>query len=123
LIFHTFVFMQVFNEINSRKLGKLEYNVFHGFFNNLLFILIIIFTIIVQCVLVQYGGQSVRTVPLTWQQHLICIGIGAFSLIWGVVVKLILPVRLFESIQMKEEPLNEEEQKLAYTNTFRKSFR
>ena len=123
LIFHTFVFMQVFNEINSRKLGKHDYNVFHGFFNNTLFILIIIFTIIVQCVLVQYGGQSVRTVPLTWQQHLICIGIGAFSLIWGLVVKAILPVTLFERIQMKEEPLNQEEQKLAFTTTLRKSFR
>jgi P-type Ca2+ transporter type 2B len=56
LIFHTFVFMQVFNEINSRKLGEKEYNVFQGFFNNLLFIVVIILTIIVQCLMVQYGG-------------------------------------------------------------------
>ncbi|CDW88443.1 calcium-translocating p-type pmca-type family protein [Stylonychia lemnae] len=123
LIFHTFVFMQVFNEINSRKLGEREYNVFHGFFNNLLFLLIIVFTIAVQCVLVQYGGQSVRTVPLTWQQHVICIGIGASSLIVGLIVKAILPVSLFTRIQMKEEPLTEEEQKVAFTSTFRKSFR
>lgn len=28
IIFNTFVFMQVFNEINSRKLGEFEYNIF-----------------------------------------------------------------------------------------------
>jgi Ca2+ transporting ATPase len=47
IIFNTFVFMQVFNEINSRKLGAKEYNIFSGFFNNFLFIGIIIGTIIV----------------------------------------------------------------------------
>jgi Ca2+ transporting ATPase len=67
LIFHTFVFMQVFNEINSRKLGAYEYNVFKGFFNNFLFLGIIIGTIIVQCLMVEYGGLSMRTVPLSWQ--------------------------------------------------------
>ena len=38
IIFNTFVFMQVFNEINARKLGANEYNVFKGFFNNLMFL-------------------------------------------------------------------------------------
>jgi len=47
MIFHTFVMMQVFNEINSRKLGASEYNVFKGFFNNLLFLVIMIITIAV----------------------------------------------------------------------------
>ena len=47
LIFHTFVFMQVFNEINCRKLGESEFNVFGKFFNNGLFIFIMVVTIIV----------------------------------------------------------------------------
>ena len=102
LIFHSFVFMQVFNEINSRKLGEKEYNVFVGFFNNWLFITIIIFTIAVQCLLVQYGGVPVRAKPLTWEQHLICIGIGAFSLIWALVVKAVMPARWFDRLHMKE---------------------
>jgi len=67
MIFHTFVFMQVFNEINSRKLGDQDYNVFSGFFNNWLFISIIIMTIVVQCCMVQYGGLPVRATPLTWE--------------------------------------------------------
>jgi len=56
MIFNTFVFMQVFNEINSRKLGEHEYNVFVGFFNNPLFLLIMLFTIVVQMAMVEYGG-------------------------------------------------------------------
>ena len=123
LIFHTFVFLQVFNEINSRKLGDRDYNVFKGFFNNLLFILILIGTVIVQCILVQYGGVSVRTTPLSLNEHLLCIGIGMFGLVTGVLVKLLLPVSLFKSLKMKEEIMTDEEEKDAFTSTFRKSFR
>jgi Ca2+ transporting ATPase len=47
LIFQTFVMMQVFNEINSRKLGSHDFNVFKGFFNNLLFLAILVATIVV----------------------------------------------------------------------------
>ena len=45
-LFNTFVFLQVFNEINSRKLGERDFNVFAGFFNNWLFLVILIFTIV-----------------------------------------------------------------------------
>ena len=83
IIFHTFVMMQVFNEINSRKLGAYDYNVFAGFFNNWLFLFITFFTIGVQVFLVQYGGVIVRCTPLSLTEHLICVGIGAYSLING----------------------------------------
>jgi hypothetical protein len=73
--------MQVFNEINSRKLGDFDYNVFKGFFNNALFLVIIVFTIAIQCVMVEYGDRAVRTAPLSYEQHLMCLGIGAFSLV------------------------------------------
>jgi len=52
LIFHAFVFMQIFNEINARKLGEHEYNVFAGFFNNLLFLWIVIATCVIQYLMV-----------------------------------------------------------------------
>jgi len=81
IMFNTFVFMQVFNEINSRKLGKNELNMFKGFFNNFLFIGIIIGTIMIQITLVQYGGVPIRTAPLTWKQHCLCIGISLFSFV------------------------------------------
>lgn len=99
MIFHSFVFMQIFNEINSRKLGAKEYNVFKGFFNNGLFIFIIVGTIAVQIAMVQYGGHAVRTVPLTLNQHLICIGIGMYSLINGVITKAILKPEWFKWVR------------------------
>lgn len=46
IVFQAFVFMQVFNQINCRKLGG-ELNVFAEFFNNWLFIGIITFTFVV----------------------------------------------------------------------------
>jgi magnesium-transporting ATPase (P-type) len=102
MLFNTFVFMQVFNEINSRKLGEREFNVFAGFFNNWLFTAIIIFTAGVQVLLVEVGGFPVRCVPLSWQQHVACICIGAFSLILGIVVKFV-PSRIFKFMAFKKE--------------------
>jgi magnesium-transporting ATPase (P-type) len=123
LIFNTFVFMQVFNEINSRKLGVKEYNVFAGFFNNFLFIGVIIGTIIVQIVLVEYGGKPVRTCPLTPVQHAICLVVGMLSLIQSVLVKAFMPVSWFSRFHMKEAAMTDAEEKQAFTTSFRKSFR
>lgn len=57
--------MNVFNEINSRKLEKNEVNIFANIFNNGLFWFIIITTFIVQFLLVDFGGKSVGVSPLT----------------------------------------------------------
>lgn len=95
MIFNTFIFMQVFNEVNCRKVHDGELNVFADFFNNPLFLSIIGLTITVQVLLVQYGGQAVRCTPLTLRQHLLCMGIGAFSLVFGYLVKRLLPLRWF----------------------------
>lgn len=43
--------MQIFNQINSRKLGD-DLNVFANFFNNFIFLAIIVFTFVVQILLV-----------------------------------------------------------------------
>lgn len=41
LLFHTFMMMNFFNQINCRKLGAKEFNVFKNFFNNFWFIVIL----------------------------------------------------------------------------------
>ena len=56
VIFNTFVYMQLFNQVNARKLGENDYNVFRGFFNNLYFLAISAFLFGSQLLLVQYGG-------------------------------------------------------------------
>ena len=63
IIFQVFVFMQIFNLINSRKIGD-ELNVFSHFFNNKWFIIIFLTTITIQMILVEIGGRFVKTYAL-----------------------------------------------------------
>lgn len=102
MLFNTFVFMQVFNEINSRKVD-LQKNVFDGIFTNWIFVGIIVVTVFVQILVVQLGGQAIRTVGLDWIQWLYCIGIAYFSLPWGFVLRLV-PVPL-EEWEKEYEPI------------------
>ena len=39
--------MQLFNQINARKLGDRDFNVFAGFFNNKLFLFIAVLTFVI----------------------------------------------------------------------------
>merc|ERR1712118_477461 len=59
IIFTAFVFMQLFNEINCRKLNG-ETNVFAGILNNAWFGGILIVTFILQCILTAFGGRAFR---------------------------------------------------------------
>jgi len=47
LIFQAFVFLQIFNQINARKLESNELNVFKNFCNNPLFFIITVLTLVV----------------------------------------------------------------------------
>ena len=97
IFFNVFVLMQVFNEINARKLKPEETNVFENFFNNPMFLIIIISTIIIQLTMVKYGGKSMKTVELTFNENLLCIILGSSSLISGLFIKLVLPANLIIS--------------------------
>lgn len=96
IFFNIFVFLQVFNEINARKLKREEVNVFKGFFNNFLFVSVLIITIFVQVLIVEYGGRPVHVSPLSMHQHLVTIAIGMTSLIVGIFIKK-LPEGWFEN--------------------------
>lgn len=39
-IYNTFIFLQIFNQINCRKVGPKDFNVFENFFHNFYFLLI-----------------------------------------------------------------------------------
>jgi magnesium-transporting ATPase (P-type) len=102
IFFNIFVFMQVFNSINARKLQKDELNVFTGIMGNWLYILIQSIIIVGQMILVTFGGRAVRTHPLSLQQHSYCLGISAMTLVWGFIVKL-LPIDVTEETTEGEE--------------------
>lgn len=115
--------MQLFNQINARKLGAKDYNVFAGFFNNGMFLFICVLTFVIQILMVEFGGAAVRAVPLTAYENLWCLLIGAFSLIWGVIVKLILPPSLFNFLAINEKQMTDEEEANSLTAVMRRSFR
>ena len=123
MVFQSFVMMQVFNLINARKLGERQFNVFHTFFNNFRFLCIFLIIFAMQIFICQVGGAVTRTSGLNWEQHEICVAIGAFSLVWGVIIKLIMPARWFENLSINEEEMKEEEAQTSFVTTFRKSFR
>jgi Ca2+-transporting ATPase len=87
LIFNTFVLCQVFNEFNARKLEKK--NVFKGIHKNRLFLGIIVITIILQVVMVEFLKKFADTERLNWVQWGACIGIAALSWPIGWIIKWI----------------------------------
>lgn len=88
IIFNTFVFCQVFNEINARSIGD-EMNIFKGLERSPLFIIIILFTIAAQFGIVEFGGDFVRTTSLNPEQWIKCVLLGALSLPLGGFMRLI----------------------------------
>jgi Ca2+ transporting ATPase len=86
-IFNTFVLLQLFNELNCRKLGT-ELNIFARAFANGMFWMLWVFTLVAQVVIVEVGSKalSVHEEGLTAQQWGICIGLGATPLAWRVVL-------------------------------------
>ncbi|XP_036376405.1 plasma membrane calcium-transporting ATPase 1-like isoform X3 [Megalops cyprinoides] len=93
IVFNTFVMMQLFNEINARKIHG-ERNVFDGIFNNLIFCTIVFGTFVIQIVIVQFGGKPFSCVGLTVDQWLWCIFLGMGCLLWGQVISSIPTSRL-----------------------------
>ena len=91
------MFLQLFNEINARKLEKHEINVFKNFFNNPMFLLILVATFIIQMSLARFGGEAVKTIPLTFLENFICLIIGSSSLFFGFVFKTIIPSHIHYS--------------------------
>ena len=120
IIFQAFVFMQLFNQINARKLGEKEFNVFSEFCNNFMFIAIVIATFGIQMLIVEYGGAYMNAVPLTWEQNGYCAAIGAFSLIVGVLLKFV-PARWFEWIRLEEREMTPEEEQSSMKAWLKKS--
>ncbi|KAJ7534406.1 hypothetical protein O6H91_13G093000 [Diphasiastrum complanatum] len=87
LIFNTFVFCQVFNEVNAREMEKL--NVFRHTFNNWIFVLVVLFTVVFQVILVEFLGKLANTTPLNLQLWGVSLLIGAVSVPIAVIGKFV----------------------------------
>ncbi|XP_037649496.1 plasma membrane calcium-transporting ATPase 2 isoform X4 [Sebastes umbrosus] len=116
IIFNTFVMMQLFNEINARKIHG-ERNVFDGIFRNPIFCTIVFGTFAMQIVIVQFGGKPFSCIPLDLEKWMWCVFLGLGELVWGQVIASVPNSRLrflrragqlTRKDEMPEEDVNED---------------
>ncbi|KAG6401230.1 hypothetical protein SASPL_138080 [Salvia splendens] len=91
IIFNTFVFCQLFNEVNSREMEKI--NVLQGILNNHVFAPVVGSTILFQIIIVEFFGTFANTTPLTMRQWKACIFIGFLGMPIAVILKTLIPIR------------------------------
>ncbi|KAI9012260.1 hypothetical protein DFJ74DRAFT_771667 [Hyaloraphidium curvatum] len=89
IVFTTFIMLQVFNELTTRQL-EAELNPFSNLLRNHTFLLINVVIVGVQVIVVQFGGDFVKTVPLYWDQWLLCTAWAAGSIVWVVLLRIAL---------------------------------
>jgi len=90
LLFNVFVWMQLFNELNSRRIDG-EHNVFDELLKNPFFLLIMGIQIAGQVVMVEFAGSALGTYkygldPTLWG---ISMAFGAGELVWHQIILMI----------------------------------
>ncbi|KAM4588156.1 plasma membrane calcium-transporting ATPase 2 isoform 2-T6 [Odontesthes bonariensis] len=120
IIFNTFVMMQLFNEINARKIHG-ERNVFDGIFRNPIFCSIVFGTFAMQIVIIQFGGKPFSCQPLDLEKWMWCVFLGLGELVWGQVIATIPNSRLrflrragqlTQKDDLPEEDVNEDNEEI-----------
>ncbi|KAI5804537.1 putative calcium transporting P-type ATPase [Geopyxis carbonaria] len=86
VVFNTFVWMQIFNEFNNRRLDN-KFNVFEGVTRNYFFMGINCIMVGGQVMIVFIGKTAFSIVPLNGPQWALCVIVAAFSLPWAMVVR------------------------------------
>jgi Ca2+-transporting ATPase len=87
LIFNSFVFCQVFNEVSSREME--EINVFKGILRNYVFVCVLAATALFQIIIVEFLGEFANTTPLNLQQWFVSILFGFLGMPIAAGLKLI----------------------------------
>jgi Ca2+ transporting ATPase len=97
MVFNVFVLMQLFNEINSRKIHN-EFNVLDGVLKNSYFLIIVLGTLIVQVGLIEIPGVNTAfgCTSLTQDQWIASLLLGASVIPLNVLFHLV-PVSWFPS--------------------------
>ena len=88
LIFNTFVWMQVFNQYNSRRLDN-NFNIFEGITHNYFFIGIQFIIIAGQIMIIFIGGAAFSVERQTGGQWAVALILGAISILVAGVLRLI----------------------------------
>lgn len=99
MLFNTFIFMQVFNEINCRKVGRRDFNIFEGIHRNIYFLAVVVGTFAGQFILVHlYSGLIFPTIALERGEWGECVAIGATPIAIAAALKL-TPIGMLEKVK------------------------
>jgi len=88
ILFNAFVWCQIFNEFNSRRLDN-EPSAFRGVLKSKIFICVIIATILTQYFFIEFGGEFTKTTPLTQRDWMATVAIGSITIPIGFLTRLI----------------------------------
>ncbi|CAG7959590.1 unnamed protein product [Penicillium olsonii] len=88
VVFNTFVWMQIFNEFNNRRLDN-KFNIFEGMFRNYWFLGINAIMVGGQVMIVYVGGQAFGVTRLSGILWGVCIICAIVCLPWAVVLRII----------------------------------
>ena len=89
IVFNSYVWMQIFNQINCRRIDN-NFNVFTGMHRNPLFLVITLITVGGQILIIYVGGTAFSVTRLNGVQWVVCIAVlGLLSLPFGAVMRLV----------------------------------
>ena len=88
LVFNTFVWMQIFNQYNNRRLDN-KLNIFEGVQRNYFFVGIQFIIVGGQILIIFFGGSAFSTTALSASQWAYCLILGLISLPVAVLIRFI----------------------------------
>eukprot|EP00889_Picochlorum_renovo_P005022 jgi/Picre1/32052/NNA_007400.t1 len=90
MVFNTFIWMQLFNEINARRIND-ELNVFSGILTNYIFMSVWILTVVFQVIIMVIApvGNIFKVEPLSGLEWGVSIAIGCGSMITSLLTRLV----------------------------------
>lgn len=88
LLYNTFIWLQLFNEFNCRRIDN-ELNMFANIIHCPAFIIVWLCCVVLHVILFEFAGIVLNTTTVTAIEWVWSIGIGAVSLILGLVLRLI----------------------------------
>ncbi|CAI7576281.1 unnamed protein product [Penicillium viridicatum] len=88
IIFNTFVWMQIFNQFNCRRLDN-KFNIFEGIHKNKWFFVINLVMVGGQILIIFVSGTAFGVTRLSGWQWGVSLGFAVFCVPWAVVLKLV----------------------------------
>jgi len=96
LVFNAFVFAQIFNSVNCRRLDR-KLNIFEGILTNYCFMVITLIEIAIQILIVFVGGAAFQVTPIGGREWGISLALGVVSIPLGALIRM-LPNGPFEKL-------------------------